>query len=109
MTKGVEKRGRGRPKKVDAYNISEIVGRIQEEQQKFSAKCADNMEALFQNIYDVAFDGDSPRKDRVAATKYCIEFADAFLEDKLSPDGKGKEFKKDGKTKAPLISLKAVD
>ncbi len=75
------KRGKGRPPKVKAYDANSIISKIKEEEQKFAAKCAENLKTLFDNIFTLAGDEDAPRKDMVAATKYCIEFAQKFEKD----------------------------
>jgi sugar-specific transcriptional regulator TrmB len=98
------KRGKGRPPKVKAHDSASIISKIKEEEQRFAAKCAENLGKLFKTIFDLAGDDDAPIKDQVAATKYCIEFAQKFEEENEGVKSKSEDNNKEEK-KAPLISL----
>ena len=107
-----KKRGRGRPEKVDPLDAKAIIAKIKDEEQRFSAKCADNMQKLFNNIFNLAMDDKAPIKDHISATRYCIEFADNFLNSSSGKQpSKGKEDTPPVTQKpvGSLISLKAVD
>jgi len=105
------KRSRGRPPKVDATDATAIISKIEEQVQRFSAKCADNLENLCNVIYAVAFDKKAPRKDRVGAAKYCIEKAEKFLKDGEKPKKQGEDDSGDNNSEEQetdnVISLKA--
>ena len=76
------KRSRGRPAKAVETDINSIINKIEEQQRKFSAKCANNLNDLLDVIFDVASGTTKAGiKDQVGAAKYCIEAAEKFLQD----------------------------
>ena len=111
-TKVLPKRERGRPPKTNENDANAIILKIDEQLQRFNAKCADNLHILLEVIYGVAVSPKTPLKDKVSAAKYCIEQAEKFLKD---DDGKKKVVEEPGakeskaKATSAVISLKAVD
>ena len=108
------KRGRGRPPKTDPNNPEMIQKRISEQIDKFGAKCADNLDQLFGVMYDVALkdkvNGEKPSMtNKVSAAKYCISFAQEYLDQHNADENGGigdeKEEKQEDTSAKPLISL----
>lgn len=116
-TKNLPKRRVGRPAKTDEKDAIAIIAKIEDQVQRFNAKCADNLDTLFEVIYNVAIDKQAPRKDKVGAAKYCIEQAVIFLKeggkatkgDSDKDDEDYDEPKKKETTPSNVISLKARD
>ena len=85
------KRRVGRPKmrdRVDPTNISEIKRRIAEQQNKFAADCADNLEKLYKVMYQTAIGTNKKASatNQLSAAKFCIETANDYLEnEELGP------------------------
>ena len=106
------KRRRGRPSKVDATDVNSIISKIEEQEQRFSAKCATKLDDLFAVIYDIAVgDTQSSIKDQVGAAKYCIEKASKFLESHRDEEGSGSSTTSDRDAEEenrPLVSVVAT-
>lgn len=106
------KRSRGRPPKTSADDPKAIQAKIVEEQDKFGARCADNLQRLFGNMFDAALTDIKGLgyKDKMIATKYCIEYAQKYLEESEEREtgGKGKQEPEKPAAPAQLISLNAV-
>lgn len=107
------KRKAGRPPKTDATCTLAIRAKVDEQYKKFGAKCADNLEKLYDTIYKVATgeEKNAGIKDKVGAAKWCIEEAVKFMEgEKETVDSKStKTETPEISDSAPLVSLKAVD
>lgn len=109
------KRSRGRPPKTKGDDIQGIIKKIEEQTGDFSAKCADNLDTLFDVVYTTATSEKSPLKDKLASAKYCIEQAEKFLKkeeekNKLLEEEEGRfDDELEEEPKGEVISLKAVD
>lgn len=80
-----KKRSRGRPTGAKPSDYQSILEKISWEQDKFAADCANSLPELHKLMLDLAKGkGDFEKagiKDRVGATRYCLELANNILDD----------------------------
>lgn len=104
---------RGRPVKTDPTDPKAIAKRIDEQKMAFGARCADNLDKLFNNMYTIALlDETASPTNKISCTKYCLDYAQKFLEDEATevPEGyDGEDKDEEDNNMGALISLKAVN
>ena len=100
------KRSVGRPPKTDPDSPETIKKKIEEQQNLFGAKCADNLHRLYGVMFDTALKDIKgvSATNKLSATKYCLEYADNYL--KANPEEGAKDFDLDeDEDDGPLLSL----
>ena len=98
----------GRKKKTPHDDIEAIAKKKSQQEGKFAAKLADNIDKFHNAMYEIALiDKKASMTNKISAIKWCKEYLDEYVSDEDIYTPKEENTAEDEESNAPLISLVA--